>query len=630
MKKKLFTLLLCAFAWIGVNANEVSGTTWIIYGEGVEGKPSDGNLQSLTAPASSIETIKFVGSFPNGWDGTWFQDNGSVASKANITSIDLSEAILTGTTAGSPDANGSITASKGWGFSNFQNTALTITWPTAGNITVIPQYAFKKTALQEVTIPGYIKTICSHAFDSDSGDGFLKKIYFAEYDDPNTSATSDVQMAIGFQAFSNTYGLTDVYIQTHGLITAANNAFPHWDTYGHADPNRMLTALHFPDGEAEKYVNMNHKLTEAQASNNKLFQEWLVDHYSLAGSEGNGFYEFVQAGEDPDVNDVPWGDTFLRTYSHATLSHIVPPGAKAYIVNSISSDVSTKKVTVTLKRVNVIPAATGVIVFGGSNGVDADNNPVLRMMVVNYDGTPFDINNESGNKNYLTATANTLDQETYLQPYEKVSAGGKEFIYRSFIFTAFSNTDSGKKYAKAHNDTYGNGNYTLAATGKKGDWAGFFRAKKGNIGINKAYLHLDEDAYKDVDGGEIIIKVDDQNDPNSLGLTGEWYRLEFKDTNLTPFSDPELQAAGYWYKNNQWITWESKWGTRNVGDDYTFAKFSGELEDSEWMATLETLGISNVETKENKAEGFFNLQGMKVSQPTKGIYVKNGKKVIIK
>ena len=605
MKKKLFTLLLCAFAVVSANAATVSGGVLTV--NGTSDVPTN-------RPEGTFTKIVLTGDFTGGWeDGTWF-NNGAANTKTGITEIDMSGADMSGTAS--------------WKFTNFTDLE-TITWPVAGKITNIPSFAFKDCGIEELYIPGYIQTIQQTAFVETSGAKALKKIYFEEYD-ANGDGVSDVNMNIGFQAFSNTYGLTDVYIQTHGLITAVNNAFPHWDTYGHADPNRMLTALHFPDGEAEKYVNMNHKLTEAQASDNKLFQEWLVEHYSLAGSEGNGFYEFVQAGEDPDVNDVPWGDTFLRTYSHATLSHIVPPGAKAYIVNSISSDVSTKKVTVTLKRVNVIPAATGVIVFGGSNGVDANNNPVLRMMVVNYDGTPFDINNESGNKNYLTATANTLNQETYLQPYEKVSAGGKEFIYRSFIFTAFSNTDSGKKYAKAHNDTYGNGNYTLAATGKKGDWAGFFRAKKGNIGINKAYLHLDEDAYKDVDGGEIIIKVDDQNDPNSLGLTGEWYRLEFKDTNLTPFSDSELQAAGYWYKNNQWITWESKWGTRNVGDDYTFAKFSGELEDSEWMATLETLGISNVETKENKAEGFFNLQGMKVSQPTKGIYVKNGKKVIIK
>lgn len=44
----------------------------------------------------------------------------------------------------------------------------------------------------------------------------------------------------------------------------------------------------------------------------------------------------------------------------------------------------------------------------------------------------------------------------------------------------------------------------------------------------------------------------------------------------------------------------------------------------------ETQGISAVGASESKAEGYYNLSGQRVAQPTKGLYIVNGKKVIIK
>ena len=44
----------------------------------------------------------------------------------------------------------------------------------------------------------------------------------------------------------------------------------------------------------------------------------------------------------------------------------------------------------------------------------------------------------------------------------------------------------------------------------------------------------------------------------------------------------------------------------------------------------ETTGINNVESSKLDVEGFYNLAGQRVAQPTKGLYIVNGKKVIIK
>ena len=40
--------------------------------------------------------------------------------------------------------------------------------------------------------------------------------------------------------------------------------------------------------------------------------------------------------------------------------------------------------------------------------------------------------------------------------------------------------------------------------------------------------------------------------------------------------------------------------------------------------------ITNVEIEKNNSKIFYDLQGRRVEKPTKGLYIVNGKKVIIK
>ncbi len=48
------------------------------------------------------------------------------------------------------------------------------------------------------------------------------------------------------------------------------------------------------------------------------------------------------------------------------------------------------------------------------------------------------------------------------------------------------------------------------------------------------------------------------------------------------------------------------------------------------FADDETTGIQKVENRESRAEGYYNLNGQRVAVPTKGLYIVNGKKMIIK
>ena len=615
--KKYLLVLICAFAWIGVNAYEVDGSTWIVYGNDVAGKTSDiGNIQNITPPAG-VTAIKFVGSFPGGWDGTWFNDNGSVESKAAITNIDLSKVSF-------PDD-----PNVSWGFSNFQNTKLTITWPEgvagnpegSGNIRYLPQNTFKNCGMETLHIPGYIKAIARDAIVEAANMQYLKTVIFDEWD-ADGDGNSDVDMDIAQQAFQLIYGLADVYINTQGNIDAANNAFPLHQTWGHGDTQLALATLHFPEEKAEDYVNMDHELDEATANDDAAFHVWLVDHYSAAQTRGNGWFEFVNSGAN---SKTAWPAQFLRTYSHPTLHQLVPAGVKAYIVNTITTN--GNKVTLKLKSVNVIPANTGVILFGGANSKTSDGSPALNMVAVNYTGPKY--TRESSVKNYLSATAsNNPDYSTPVTPYGTDQFGNK---HRDFVMGKFSDTDSGKKYYKEH------GNYGTGTGLDKGNWVGFFRTKPGaisDVNPGKAYLCLSLDEYPLVDGGEIIMDLAAQRD-GTIG-EDEFYRTEYyaQGQQLKYLTEDELKQERLWYLDDQTkLEWVKSWGVRQLDSNFSMAKFNGELQDEEWMEILnnETNGISTVALEEiSSDDAIYTLQGVKVNNPTKGIFIKNGKKYIVK
>ena len=608
MKKKLFTLLLCAFAVVSANASRVEGGVLII--EGSSDIPSN-------PPTESFTTIKLVGDFTSGWSGNWFINGGNETVKNAVTLIDMEGAYFKSQEEGAADETCS------WGFVAFRNTNLKIKFPKEGFITNIPHEAFKDCGMSSVTIPGYIKNIRDNAFVESSDAHYLNTVIFEEYGhtemvDGREVFVSDVNMNIAFQAFQLTYGLDDVYVNSIGNLTAANNAFPLHQTWTHGDVKLVPATLHFPEENADNYYNSNHPLDEATANNDEEFHKWLVAHYEKAGEARNGWYEFVSSGI---TSKKAWPAQFLMTYSHPTLDQIVPNGVKAYVVNDIKT--SGDKVTLKLKSINVIPAGTGVILYGGANSKTSTGDPTVSMMSVNYEGPVYDRN--SSVKNYLTATASTiLDYSTYVKPYGQDRSGN---YYRDFVFGKFSKTDSGKKYYKAHGKY---GNYTAGRA--EGDWYGFFRVKEGTINdINpgKAYLHLSLTEYPLADGGEIIMDVAEQRD-GSIGGE-EFYRTEYSVAKKDFYTEAELKEEGLWYiDENTPLEWVKNWGKRDLDGGFTMAKFMGEIEDEEWMAELEATGISSVATKESKNNVIYNLQGMKVAQPQKGIYIQNGKKYIVK
>lgn len=519
--------------------------------------------------------------------------------------------------------------------------------------------AFDQSGLVSISIPGSVKTIKSDAFSVCSS---LQRVVFEEAISPD-----QVNMIIESNAFQNANQVWDVYVETQGKIECKNEAFSLNVTIGQTQPDARLAILHFPANKAKDYVNQKHVLTTAIAKDPAKFQPWLSRHRTAAGQSQNGWHEFVHSApaEDPDDPTTVKGEKFLKTWSEGGtaeeawlldgmlytdeekaaltseqqnsavqvsyyLARTVPDGVRAYIVNSISTENVTvtggteKRYTVTLKRIQAIPPMTGVILYGESNTVSVDGTPVLSMPQTPYIGEPlsreyWDYEDSDGHKqsetlkNFLIATG---DEAKNVGPYDYKS-GTTEVEYRNFILGRFAKTDTYRKNYE------GNPNWEVTD-----DYLGFFRSKAGSLSARKAYLKLKNitEEFPEPKGYELVVAKDGN------------YNKEYNSSGVL-MNDPKQKPGTtgsenvYWYGRN----WTAKvvgsdgggydWGSRPTNknlDDY-LVSYRGEFEHE--VDGIVTLTIP-AEVVNNE---YYTLQGVKVSNPTKsGIYIKNGKKVIIK
>ena len=655
--KKYLLLLICAFAVVSANAWETSddGTTFTIYGT-----DQVSNLSSDEVPAT-VTKIVLSGTF-SGWSGGFL-----LSGRSTITEIDLSGATF----------NNSANSANGWAFKNFTGLQ-TIDWPSNHSITTIPTAAFYGAGITSVEIPNSVVTIGSQAFmdchnlatlsyekkphvQTFSGYCFYQTALtsvtipgsatlvasgaFAEIDALKTvtfAKDCTANLVVQTQAFDNSSYITDIYILTTAHIQCSNMAFEDDITYAHGDTDRPLANLHFPDSEANYFTNMTHYLDQETAKDPGKLQKWLVDHYSqalnLAQNGQNGWWEFVNAGGGDPNNDPSYDKgKFLMTYSHATLAHIVPDGVKAYIVNDIKYNETAKLFEVYLKAVGVIPARTGVILYGQTNATNTSGKPSLAMSIVRLatkapgatgenatlypdgakiDGTdiivdlslrrdnwdsPFDFVKDY--KNYLEPTAKLDGTTTPLAPYDTDDAG--QVAYRYFGFGHFYKT-------------------TIKNTDYK-DYAGFFRCKKNSkIASGKAYLKLAKDEFGFTgDEVELLIKKDNN------------YYLRAEPAPSTGFIDERTE--GYWQKyldvaetmhGAEW-EWPEDFGVRNSA--IAAAKFYDLFGENEpFFQEDEATGVAKIIIPASSVETYYNLNGQRVINPTHGIFIKNGKKVIIK
>lgn len=297
--------------------------------------------------------------------------------------------------------------------------------------------------------------------------------------------------------------------------------------------------------------------------------------YTITGSESKDIYLTYRVGK------------FIRTYSNDKPMNPVDDNVKIYEVYKYEkpdegdADIY-KRGTVHLRRLKYVPANVGVVLIGEAPaGTHTDGEKVAFSLLerteesVKPDGDYRQVWTKSeeyiakGDKwnNYLVPTVTAVNDLGNV----KVESG--KITYRYFGLGNYYSTNYHK---------------SLGDTDTQEDYIGFFRfTANGKSGANKAYLSIP--ANSEVDNG--------------IGAT-----------------------YGYIDYNGQLLG--NKYDDSESNIPSKFAKMALVFDDL--VDGNETTGIKELETKKMNNNKYYNLQGIEIAHPVKGIYIHNGKKIIVK
>ena len=242
-------------------------------------------------------------------------------------------------------------------------------------------------------------------------------------------------------------------------------------------------------------------------------------------------------------------------------------------------------------------------------------------------------------KEWKTSENGSYDGGIFLKPFGnvddnpfKVNTGGA-VAFRNFGLGRYNATED----------------FTNKQTleGEETDYAAFFRLVKAYYPTGKAYLHLPADVYPEEYGAEILVNKDEVKDNNGAVTFGYFYEMSKESTGT--YFDARTQTTNNpkgWWNVKQGFDWDIvdeafpikdennvvignkprlNWGVcpERLKKIELAPKYFGELEEN-------ADGIVKLVVPASNNGEYYTLQGVKVSHPTKGVYIRNGKKVIIK
>lgn len=267
---------------------------------------------------------------------------------------------------------------------------------------------------------------------------------------------------------------------------------------------------------------------------------------------------------------------FIRTYSNSVAMNVVSKNVKVYEAYSYEKAQDETNIyspgTLHLRQLNYIPANVGVVLIGT---VPATNEL--------SDGDKLDFILRKRTEDEVTAENPTQYVNVWTNASKYTGQQWNNFLAP----TVEANNSLGNIEKEGETVTYryyGLGNYHNTNYYKEhkvgDDYIGFFRlTPKGRCGANKAYLRMP--ASEEVEGGKF----------------------------------------GFIDYNSQFI------GPKDE-NDASLAKMMIVFDDEEMGGVTEIKNVETVKTHHDNA--YYTLQGIKVLNPTKGIYIHNGKKIVIK
>ena len=383
-----------------------------------------------------------------------------------------------------------------------------------------------------------------------------------------------------------------------------DQARPYTDTNpenGHEaslkDPNQLNLTK---DGKAGSETDRNGSNTFGDMYFNRPAGEWTIRFYirTILDESGNNykaFYAYTITGSaSNDVILTYCNGQFIRTYSNNKAMNPDNDNVKIYEVyryDKPTEETESGKVdniyakgTVHLRRLNYIPANVGVVLIGVAPEGTYNENDQLA----------FSLLERTEDSEIAPADSCTLwrNADTYIQHGDKWN--------NYLVPTVQANNNLGNAYVdKSGKITYryfGLSNYyrtkyhqSIKDTDTQNDYLGFFRlTSNGKSGANKAYLSIPANAEVG----------------NGVGAT-----------------------YGYIDFNGQLL--ENKFHDQYEAE--TPAKFANmAMIFDDLIEGNETTGIKELETEVLNDNKYYNLQGIEVAYPVKGIYIHNGKKVIVK
>lgn len=328
---------------------------------------------------------------------------------------------------------------------------------------------------------------------------------------------------------------------------------------------------------------------------NRPAGEWTIRLFTrtLETEDGNGYVAkhayTITGSESKDIYLTYRKDRFIRTYSNDKPMNPVDDNVKIYevykYVKPAGGDANNiyARGTVYLRQLKYVPANVGVVLIGevpAGSKIYSDGDKLAFSLLERTEesvGPGGDyrqvwtkgteyIANNDQWNNYLVPTLTAVNDLGNAQ----VDESGK-VIYRYFGL--------GNYYRTNYHTSLGNADH-------QPDYIGFFRlTANGTSGANKAYLSIPANAEVGKGVGATYGYIDYNGQ-----LLGNKY-----ESDISPVQ---------------------------------FAKMALVFDDL--VDGNETTGIKELETENLNNDKYYNLQGIEVAHPVKGIYIHNGKKVIVK
>ena len=353
------------------------------------------------------------------------------------------------------------------------------------------------------------------------------------------------------------------------------------------DPNQ----LGFTKAGSE--TNRNGAGTYGDMIFNRPAGNWTIRFYIRTESENGGndykaVYAYTITGSESNDIDLTYRTgKFIRTYSNSKPMNPDNNNVKIYEVYKYEKPAKVDNIytqgKVYLRQLNYVPANVGVVLIGE---VPAGNNSYT-------DGQKLAFSLLERTEKSVEPGGDYRDVWTKATDYKKAGDQWNNYL----VPTVTAKNDLGNaevdESGKVSYRYFGLGNYyrtkyhrSLGDADPQKDYIGFFRlTANGTSGANKAYLSIPANAEVG----------------NAVGAT-----------------------YGYIDYNGQLLGNESDDGTFPV----SLAKMALIFDDL--VDGNEVTGIKELETENLNNDKYYNLQGIEVAHPVKGIYIHNGKKVIVK